>query len=164
MKINIQNLDQNLFEIDGKVSADFLETEIRGFYPNEIDVHAKLDRFGKNYKIDVKIQTTASFVCDRCMATYSDDFSAKLDQVYGTGYEEADHDGDIIELPANATDIDISPQLREAILLYHPVKMLCSEDCKGICSKCGVDLNHDTCKCSEGDIDPRWEELKKLIK
>ena len=54
MKINIQNLDQNLFEINGKVGADFLEKDIRGFYPNEIDVHVKFDRFGKNYKWQAK--------------------------------------------------------------------------------------------------------------
>lgn len=164
MKINIQNLEENLFEIDEKINADFLEMEMRGFYPNELKVHAKVDRFGKNYKIDVRIRTNASFVCDRCLDRYEDDFSAKLNQVYRTGIDESDQDTDIIEIPANATEIDISPLLEEAIVLYHPLKMLCSEDCMGICPGCGAELNHDVCKCSEGDIDPRWEELKKLIK
>ena len=51
MKINIQNLERNLLEVEGEINSEFLESEIRAFYPNTIHVSAKLDKFGKDYKI-----------------------------------------------------------------------------------------------------------------
>lgn len=165
MKINIQNLEHNLLEVEGKVETDFLEPKMREFYPQALQVHVKLDQFGKDYKIDVTIQTQAHYVCDRCLKGYKRDFSAKLGQVYHTGTgEQLLADSDVVELPVNATEIDTDPLLREAIYLNHPVKMLCQNECKGICPVCGVDLNLEECSCSTGNMDPRWAELKKIIK
>ncbi len=164
MKINIQNLEQNLLEVDTEVDADFLDRNTRKFYPNKMAVHVLLDKFGKNYKLDVQLKTTASYICDRCLTEYSADFSAKQRQVFHLGIQQEPVDDEIEELPANATEIDLNPFLREIVLLNKPVKMLCREDCKGICPVCGADLNHEACRCSEAPIDPRWAELKKLLK
>ncbi len=164
MKINIQNLEQDLLELDADVRADFLDTTIRKFYPNSVAVHVLLDKFGKNYKLDVRLQTKALYICDRCLAEYEAEFSAKQRQVFHIGAQQEPVSDQIEELPANATEIDLDPYLREIILLNHPVKMLCREDCKGICPECGADLNHEACRCSEAPIDPRWAELKKLLK
>ena len=43
-------------------------------------------------------------------------------------------------------------------------KYLCSEDCKGLCSTCGADLNEGECGCSKGNIDPRWSQLLDIMK
>lgn len=164
MKINIQNLEQNLLDVEGKVEPAFLEPNLRRFYPNLVEVQARLDKFGKAYKIDVRAQTRALFKCDRCLNSYEQDVSIEQEQIYGVGSDEAVADSDIIELSANAIEIDISPVLREMFALHHPQKMLCSDSCKGICPNCGADLNTETCKCAEKAGDPRWAELKKLIK
>jgi len=42
------------------------------------------------------------------------------------------------------------------------MKKLCKEDCKGLCPRCGKNLNEDNCICTEKEIDPRWEPLEKL--
>jgi len=164
MKINIQNLEHNVLEHEGKVETDFLEPQLRIFYPYALNVRVKLDRFGKDYKIDVSIQTRAHYICDRCLKEYEPEFTAKLSQVYQTDGDEVMPDDDIKILPANAVEVDIRPLLREAIVLNHPIKMVCIEECKGICPGCGADLNIDTCICSAGNVDPRWAELKKFIK
>ncbi len=164
MKINIQNLEHNVLEHEGNIETDFLEPELHRFYPHALNVRVKLDRFGKDYKIDVSIQTRAHYICDRCLKEYEPEFTAKLSQVYQTDDSEILPDDDIKILPANAVELDINPLLHEAIVLHHPIKMVCSEDCKGICPGCGVDLNIDTCTCSAGNMDPRWAELKKFIK
>ncbi len=164
MKINIQNLEQNLLEADADVTADFLEKPTRKFYPNKVAVHVLLDKFGKNYKLDVQLKTRALYICDRCLTEYEAEFSAGQRQVFHLGAQPEPVSDEIEELPANATEIDLDPFLREIVLLNHPVKMLCREDCKGICPECGADLNHEACRCSEMPIDPRWAELKKLLK
>ena len=45
-----------------------------------------------------------------------------------------------------------------------PGRFLCSEDCKGLCPKCGADLNLGDCGCDKEDIDPRWADLQKIMK
>jgi uncharacterized protein len=50
----------------------------------------------------------------------------------------------------------------EDVFLNLPAKFLCSDDCKGMCFKCGKDLNSGSCSC-EKDIDPRLEALKQLL-
>jgi uncharacterized protein len=52
--------------------------------------------------------------------------------------------------------------LREQVLLSLPVRTLCKPDCKGLCPRCGVNRNLQTCSCDEGKADPRWESLTGL--
>ncbi len=63
-------------------------------------------------------------------------------------------------LPGNS--IDLTEVVREQIVLDLPIQAFCSEDCKGLCATCGVNLNLIDCKCKESGFDPRWEALKNL--
>jgi len=58
--------------------------------------------------------------------------------------------------------IDLTPAMREQILLSIPPSPLCSEDCKGLCPSCGKDLNEGACGCDRTVVDPRWQALKGL--
>ena len=55
--------------------------------------------------------------------------------------------------------IDLDELVREQILLALPTRHLCREDCKGLCQKCGADLNAGDCSCEQGETDPRWAAL-----
>lgn len=52
--------------------------------------------------------------------------------------------------------------LREQVLLSLPARTLCKPDCKGLCPRCGVNRNSQTCTCEEGPADPRWDALAGL--
>ena len=52
--------------------------------------------------------------------------------------------------------------VREQILLAMPEQVFCWEDCKGLCPKCGTNLNLIDCKCADDEVDPRWAALKSL--
>ncbi|MCK4236882.1 MAG: DUF177 domain-containing protein, partial [Candidatus Krumholzibacteria bacterium] len=58
---------------------------------------------------------------------------------------------------------DIFPRVREAVILELPMKFLCSENCKGLCSRCGANLNEGDCGCNLRSGDSRWDVLKKLL-
>jgi uncharacterized protein len=58
--------------------------------------------------------------------------------------------------------LDVDEIVKEQILLAVPTRMLCREDCKGICPQCGVDKNTGECNCETKEIDPRWAALKNL--
>ena len=59
-------------------------------------------------------------------------------------------------------EIDLKPALREQILLSIPPSPVCSDDCKGLCPRCGKDLNEGECGCDRTVMDPRWAALKGI--
>ncbi len=59
--------------------------------------------------------------------------------------------------------LDIDELVRTTLILELHSRFLCKEDCKGICPKCGKDLNNGQCKCDLTDRDPRWDVLKDFF-
>ena len=56
------------------------------------------------------------------------------------------------------------PYVEECLFINEPFKVLCDEDCKGLCPSCGANLNQEQCSCGDDtDIDPRMEALKELL-
>lgn len=72
--------------------------------------------------------------------------------------ENSDLDIETLENPY----IDVAAAVREQILLSLPEQFFCNENCKGLCQKCGENLNLVNCDCADGEIDPRWAALKEL--
>ena len=74
---------------------------------------------------------------------------------------------DMIEKDAFVYDsdvLDITEPLRESLLLAEPMQALCKEDCQGLCTVCGADLNDGDCGCDKVSVDPRLAALKQFIK
>lgn len=163
MKINIQDMDIHPIEVDEEISLEFISPLIREYYPNQASVHVYVEKIKKEFRVHIDLNTKAHYVCDRCLDEFDVSFSADIEQQYHQGAGEL-LDEDIIRIEADAIEIDIDPVISEMMLLNHPQKMLCKEDCKGICPNCGAHLNHEACRCGEKPIDPRWEELRKLLK
>jgi uncharacterized protein len=69
---------------------------------------------------------------------------------------------DVVYLHPETDKINIGEDVRDYALLALPMKKLCSEDCKGLCPKCGKNLNDGSCNCKDEKIDSRWEPLQKL--
>ncbi len=72
--------------------------------------------------------------------------------------EADDLDFDVLD----ADELDLREVVREQILLNLPDQIFCKEDCKGLCQKCGANLNLVDCSCEETEIDPRWAALKNI--
>jgi uncharacterized protein len=73
-----------------------------------------------------------------------------------------DGDVDVIELDGFQPEFDIAPYIWEALILHLPERILCREDCKGLCPVCGSDRNERDCGCAPGGADPRLEVLRGL--
>ncbi len=58
--------------------------------------------------------------------------------------------------------MDLSPLIREQVLLALPTRPLCQEDCRGLCPHCGINLNRSACGCRVETVDPRLEALRSL--
>jgi uncharacterized metal-binding protein YceD (DUF177 family) len=68
----------------------------------------------------------------------------------------------VYSAPEDADSVEISPDMREDLLLHIPTFPVCSEDCKGLCVQCGVDLNKDSCECKARDQPNPWLLLDNL--
>jgi uncharacterized protein len=76
------------------------------------------------------------------------------------GAEGAD-DPDVFVLPPRAAELDLRPAVREQWLLAAPAFVQCSDQCRGLCSRCGADLNMGPCDCAPVS-DSRWDALRAL--
>lgn len=117
-----------------------------------------------NVIADVKLQ------CSRCLKDFWSVLSVPVDVIYHPVEElkgEDKHEVKSEELDMDfysGEELDLLDLLTEQIVLNLPMKPLCGDLCKGICLKCGIDLNVGECGCDIKDIDPRLETLKKLLK
>jgi uncharacterized protein len=115
-------------------------------------------------KVDVKVDLKCE--CDRCTAEFIQEINPVYKIVYIFSNIKGMEDANVIYLHPDADKINILPEIRDYVLLHVPMKKLCNEECKGLCSKCGQNLNEDTCKCEGENNDSRWlplQELKKKI-
>ena len=77
-------------------------------------------------------------------------------------FELANGESDDIVLLNKDGELELDELMREVFLLEMDTKNLCSEDCKGLCPGCGVDLNVESCRCKR-EIDPRLAKLAQLL-
>jgi uncharacterized protein len=101
---------------------------------------------------------TAAVACARCLAERSEAISVEVCELFGTDGRGAEEDA----YPVSGTELDLEPMLRDAVALALPLKPVCREECKGLCARCGADLNAGECACAGDDVDPRWAGLAAL--
>lgn len=103
---------------------------------------------------------TLKLNCDRCLEGFTMDFNNSYEQILVSN-PETDNDEYII---VDNKKLDIDELCLSDILLNLPSKLLCSRDCKGLCPKCGANLNQTDCLCVKKEIDPRLSILGELLK
>jgi uncharacterized protein len=131
-------------------------------------VTGKVRLSGNEVFVNGHIDTRARVECDRCLQPVelpvNTDFA--LEYISGAEYESTEvAELTEAEMSVSVFDgraIDVDEIVKEQILLTVPTRMLCREDCKGICPECGTDRNTGECDCVTKDIDPRWAVLKNL--
>ena len=97
-------------------------------------------------------------ICDRCGAEFPSTKTTELDAVIAE--EESEENPELFLLDGDELDLD--ELISTCFILDMETKFLCREDCKGICSGCGVNLNTGTCTCRK-QIDPRFAVLEQLL-
>lgn len=135
-------------------------------------------RFPSPMKVSGEITNTAGYMrmtlcmsvdyqteCARCLKPLSGCFSLDLEKTVAPRNVLGDLDEDRLDDYAIIEDgfLDMDEPLREQIEMEFPVRFLCSDDCRGLCPRCGKDLNFGECECDSKEIDPRLEPLRRLL-
>ena len=107
------------------------------------------------------IRTTIHGVCDRCASEFDQDVDIPIDVVLVKELANEENEDEWV-FPLEGNDADLDEILRTVFVLNMDSKLLCSEDCKGLCCRCGKNLNHGPCGCQK-EIDPRLAALRQLL-
>lgn len=105
------------------------------------------------------VQVDYSGACDRCACEVNKHFTIPMEHTFVTELQNEDND-EYILIPTMRFDLD--GLATEDVLLTLPAKILCNDECKGICSSCGKNLNNGPCECKK-PVDPRLEGLLALL-
>jgi uncharacterized protein len=135
---------------------------------NDVLIKGKLKLIEKKVDLSGKINAEIETECSRCLTEVNTklDFSFKIsfvtEDIYSNESETELNEEDLEISIYDGEKIDITEIAREQILLNLPTQVFCKSECKGLCPKCGENLNLKTCSCETKEIDPRWANLKHL--
>ena len=168
MVFDIEEISDGGLNFNLLLNKNQLEIDQAGLSVNvDIAVSGSLTRVGDDVYLKGKVMTDVVASCSRCLDTLSYPIDSDLKSRfvspdrYISAREVELHASDIDTEVYENQQIDLTQSVRDGILLAVPVICLCKENCKGICSQCGKNLNQGLCKCSNGSfIDPRLEALK----
>ena len=107
------------------------------------------------------IRTTIHGTCDRCANDFDRDVEIPIDVVLVTEMANEENEDEWV-FPLEGDSADLDDIVRTVFVLNLDSKMLCSEDCKGLCHRCGKNLNEGPCDCRK-ELDPRFAALKQLL-
>jgi len=169
MRINVSQLLKETIgsmrncQVDAPLAVmdDGKECPVRG--------EVRLLRTDRAILVEGTLHTEVEITCSRCLSLYNCPLSFKFNEEYFPTVDvETGASLDVPDDPACFTIdknhvLDLSEAVRQYALIGIPMKPLCREDCAGLCSACGANLNMNKCDCSSETIDPRWLELAKLV-
>jgi uncharacterized protein len=144
-------------------AALWADTELVPDGPGVVELQARTTG-SRGVHVTGKLEVPVRLACRRCLKPLPRTVEVALDLLYDRGVGEQEADAQVYPLDAEASTLDLTPALREQLLLAVPGYPLCREDCAGLCPKCGVDLNEGSCDCVLTEPDPRWDVLRKLTR
>ena len=170
MRIELENLEGGKGDFAHVYEPDDLNpVDERVSLTQPATVSGKVRLAGNEVFVNGHVETRAKIECDRCLRPVETPVNAdfSLEYISGSEYESSEvAELTEAEMSVSVFDgeaLDVDEIVKEQVLLAVPTRMLCREDCKGICPECGTDRNTGDCSCATSDIDPRWAALKNLI-
>jgi len=111
-------------------------------------------------EIAAEARLSISLRCDRCDVNFERELAIPIEHTVVTQLNHEENDDDYVLISSYRFDVD--PLVSEDIQLALPAKLLCDENCKGLCPNCGQNLNEAACICKT-PTDPRLDILKQLL-
>ena len=172
MRIEVENLTATATPFEHTYRPEEIDLEEEGArVSGEAAVRGGATRKGEQVRLRGEIKTEVELLCDRCAAPERAPLAVEFDtsfiplEVEAVKAENVELAAEDLLLSSYEGDaVDLDELVREQILLALPSRHLCREDCKGLCQKCGADLNAGACSCAQVEVDPRWAALADLKK
>jgi uncharacterized protein len=141
-------------------------------FTSPIRTRLRAARIREMVEIEGMVQTTARLTCGRCLAPFSCPLSAEFALTYTgdrPGVPET-VEPEVKELDASEVgliyfqgeEIDLTEGIQEQVILSFPLRPLCNEACRGLCARCGADLNQEVCRCAPLSAESPFAALGQL--
>ena len=147
--------------VEFQFELDLTDVEFCGRYPvtEAVSVQGEVRNTAGILDLELVTFTVLDAVCDRCGKEFRQEKEIPYSCVLAEEIQNEDND-EIVLLEDG--QVDVGDLARTAFILGMDTKTLCSEDCKGLCHRCGADLNLGPCSCKK-EADPRLAILAKLL-
>lgn len=171
MFISLSRLHADGLVFNHQYVADELDISEHEFEVTRFPLVAgRVDRVGAEMRVRGNVKSALLVTCDRCLTEAEVQVDASFDLIYvpedpiaeQAGETEL-HERDLDLVVYQNEQINLDDLVLEQLELSLPTRVLCREDCRGLCSECGADLNIEQCNCQK-PIDPRWQALADLKK
>lgn len=139
--------------------SDYIYNDKKPF-TTPVSVVGSIAKSTEIISLDITISFIMELECDRCLTEFKQDYTINTSHIIVASSQSDDVDFIIV---GSERLLDIDEIVISDILLELPVKFLCSDQCQGLCSGCGADLNKQQCKCNKKEIDPRFKILDQLV-
>jgi len=166
MEIRISGLADGEYSFDFQTPASELGLDA---FEGDVDVRGTLRRVANQIFLNSTVRGLFLGECDRCLAETRQELEVPMNLYYhivvaGERPQAGGEDPEIRTFHPDQDSIVLDDEVRQTLLLEVPLKTLCSDDCKGLCPGCGVDLNREECRCEGAEIDPRWAKLAEVFR
>ena len=162
-----------LFAADGTATEMEVRPEFKTFDLEELSYPLSGDNVMKLYlthtggrRVRVRGEGKVRLImpCDRCMKDVPVDVPVDFEREIDANVTEQERIDDLDEQPyIDGYTLDLDGLVRNELILNLPMKVLCKKNCKGICPKCGQDLNEGECGCDKVGLDPRMAVILDLF-
>lgn len=120
---------------------------------------------GKKLTINGTCDVTVQIPCDRCLKEVDITIPLNFKKKVSVDTECEDQSDELDETNyIDGYNLDVEQLIYNELLVGWPTKILCRDDCKGICSVCGQNLNEGTCNCEDTGLDPRMSVIRDVFK
>ena len=164
--IDLRRLEDGPVEVRGEIAADdpvWRGSGLKLTGPVTCAATAEGART-RGVRVRGRLSGRVDRACRRCLKPVELTIAEEFDLLFDPKTSRIEEDLKVYALDASAEELDLKPALRERFMLAAPAYAVCRQDCRGLCARCGTDLNEGACDCGSIDTDPRWGPLAALLK
>jgi uncharacterized protein len=126
-------------------------------------VRLEATRAGRDLLVRGRLSGEVVINCRRCLEPVLQKIDDEVSFLYRAGIDRPTAEREeVYQLPEGEREVDLTDAVREHLLLSIPRFVVCREECRGLCPRCGVNLNDGTCTCEESTTDERWAPFRGL--
>ena len=165
LKVDLRLLQQKRrLVIDEAISLDvpsWRESGIQLTGPLEARLEAQYA--GRDVVVRGDLSGQVRLPCRRCLSEVTLDLDEEVAWLFRAGVSRVEaEDSEIYPLPERGDELELADPIREQVTLAVPQYAICRDACRGLCPRCGANLNEEQCDCEPIEVDSRWAALRGL--
>lgn len=165
LTLNLPSVSRGEVTVEGAIAAADPLWEGTGLTLLEpLTAEMRARQVGEGVLLRGRLRTRLALECRRCLDPVEREIADELDLLFEplVGEEAEELGGEVYALPPRGSELDLAPVLREQLLLRVPEHVVCRDECRGLCPRCGADRNRTHCDCAPEQSVGAWDALKQI--